>query len=170
MISVGIKIGDGRISDSHKYYGLVYVSSDNRFNAPLKPLESTTYPEEEGEHVYNLGVEDAFDYKVVWFVRGINDISDANTTINRFNGLLFEKAEGSNAKKFKQVEFYNYYKKVKIVGIPSLISEATEFWRDANGVQHDVVLVEWTIRVTKPSLCNFNYTNTIAYDIPDYES
>jgi hypothetical protein len=61
-----------------------------------------------------------------------------------------------DVKIFKQVTFYNDYKKVKIVGIPSLIQQATEFWRDANGKQHDVVCVEWVIRVSKPSLCNFN--------------
>ena len=45
---------------------------------------------------------------------------------------------------------------VKIVGYPSPIEEATDFWRDSRGKQADVVCVEWTINVNDPTLCDFN--------------
>ena len=154
MIKVRLQIDSGEILDTIDGYGLVYVSSDHRFGAPIKEFEKTSYPEQEGEHIIAKTVSDAFDYKVTWFIKANGEIYNANFLIGRFNSRLYTEENG--IKSFHQVTFYNDYKKVKIVGTPSLIQEATEFWRDANGKQHDVVCVEWTIRVTKPSLCNFN--------------
>lgn len=156
MIKVRLKIADGAILDTVDGYGLVYVSSDHRFEAPLKEFEKTSYPEEEGEHILAKTVSDAFDYKVTWFIKADGSLDNANAVIARFNSLLYTQ-EG-DVKTFKQVTFYNDYKKVKIVGTPTLIQEATEFWRDSQGKQHDVVCVEWVIRVSKPSLCDFNFT------------
>lgn len=154
MIKVRLQIGNGDILDTIDGYGLVYVSSDNRFEAPIKEFEKTSYPEQAGENIIAKTVSDAFDYKVTWFVKADGSLGNANAIIARFNSLLY--TQDGDIKTFKQVTFYNDYKKVKIVGIPSLIQEATEFWRDANGMQHDVVCVEWEIRVSKPRLCDFN--------------
>lgn len=156
MIRVRLQIGDGEILDTIDGYGLVYVSSDHRFEAPLKEMEKTTYPEQEGENSLGKTVSDAFGYKVEFFIESRQNINSANQVIYNFNRLLYDM--DGDVKIFKQVTFYNDYKKVKIVGIPSLIQEATEFWRDANGKQHDVVCVEWVIRVSKPSFCDFNLT------------
>ena len=156
MIKVRLQIADGDILDTADNYGLVYISADSRFSAPIKQREVTTYPEQEGENISAKTVDDAFDYKIVWFVKADGSLGNANGVIARFNSLLYTQ-EG-DVKTFKQVTFYNDYKKVKIVGIPSPIQEATEFWRDAQGTQHDVVCVEWVIRVSKPSLCDFNLT------------
>lgn len=154
MIKVRLQIGDGDILDTIDGYGLMYVSSDNRFEAPIKEFDKTSYPEREGENIIAKTVSDAFDYKVTWFIKADGSLDNANAFIANFNALLYNQVVG--IKTFKQVTFYNDYKKVKIVGTPSLIQEATEFWRDANGKQHDVVCVEWTIRVSRPSLCDFN--------------
>lgn len=156
MIRVRLQIGDGEILDTMDGYGLVYVSSDHRFEAPIKEFEKTSYPEQEGENISAKTVDDAFDYKVTWFVKANGSLGNANAVIAKFNALLYDKVD--DIKTYKQVAFYNDYKKVKIVGTPSPIQEATEFWRDANGKQHDVVQVEWIIRVSKPSLCDFNLT------------
>ena len=59
-------------------------------------------------------------------------------------------------KTYHQVTFYNDYKRHKIVGYPNEIPEATDFWRDHRNQVEDIVIIEWTIRVTKPSLCDFN--------------
>ena len=40
------------------------------------------------------------------------------------------------------------------------MSEATDFWRDSTGKTHDIVLMEWVIRVDKPSECDFNLSTT----------
>ena len=154
MIKVRLQIDDGDILDTIDAYGLVYVSSDHRFEAPIKEFDKTSYPEQEGENIIAKTVSDAFDYKVKWFVKADGKLANANAVIARFNSRLYTQ-EGY-VKSFKRVTFYNDYKKVKIVGTPSLIQDATEFWRDANGKQHDVVCVEWVIRVSKPSLCDFN--------------
>ena len=156
MIRVRLQIGDGNIADTADNYGLVYISADSRFDAPIKAFEKTSYPEEEGEHILNKTVSDAFDYKVTWFIQANGSLGNANAVIAKFNTLLYDQVD--DIKTFKQVTFYNDYKKVKIVGTPSPIQEATDFWRDAKGKQHDVVCVEWVIRVSKPSLCDFNLT------------
>ena len=154
MIRVRLQIDDGEILDTADKYGLVYVEGDRRFEAPIKPFEKTSYIEQEGENIHAVTVSDAFDYKVTWFIKADGSLGNANKVIARFNSQIYTQ-EG-HLKKFKQVSFYDDYKKVKIVGTPSLISEASEFWRDQRGKQHDVVCVEWIIRVSKPSLCDFN--------------
>ena len=154
MIKVRLQIGDSDIVDTIDGYGLVFVSSDNRFEAPIKEFEKTVYPEQEGENIHPVAVSDAFDYKVTWFVKADGSLGNANAVIAKFNSLLY--TQDGDIRTFKQVSFYNDYKKVKIVGTPSPIQEATEFWRDQSGKQHDVVCVEWVIRVSKPSLCVFN--------------
>lgn len=156
MIKVRLQIANGDILDTADNYGLVYLSADSRFAAPIKEFEKTSYPEQEGENISTKTVDDAFDYKVTWFVKANGSLDNANAVIARFNSLLYTQED--DIKTFIQVTFYNDYKKVKIVGTPSPIQEATEFWRDTQGKQHDVVQVEWVIRVSKPSLCDFNLT------------
>lgn len=156
MIKVRLKIGDGEILETSSAYNLVFISSDNRFSAPIKEREKSSYSEQEGENLSRKSVDDAFDYKTTWFIKANGSLDNANAIIAQFNEMLYTQMTDSDVKIFKQVEFYNDYKKVKIVGIPSPIIEANEFWRDASGVQHDVVAVDWVIRVDKPSLCDFN--------------
>ena len=154
MLRVRLKIGSGSVADTQTY-GLVYLSADHRFAAPTKGFETSAYPEEGGEHILNKTVDDAFDYKVKFFIQATT-LSNANAKIKAFNDLLYTQASGQDTKVFNEVTFYNDYKKVKIVGYPQPIQEATEFWRDTTDTQYDVVVVEWTIRVVKPSLCDFN--------------
>ena len=156
MIRVQLQIANGEILDTADNYGLVYISADSRFSAPIKEFEKTSYPEQEGENISAKTVDDAFDYKVTWFIKADGSLGNANAVIAKFNALLYDQVDG--IKTFKRVTFYNDYKGVKIVGTPFPIAEATEFWRDAQGKQHDVVQVEWVIRVSKPSLCDFNLT------------
>lgn len=156
MIKVRLQIANGDILDTADKFGLVYISADSRFDAPIKEFEKTSYPEQEGENIIAKTTSDAFDYKVAWFIKADGSVDNANAVIARFNSLLYTQED--DIKIFNQVTFYNDYKKIKIVGTPSPIQEATEFWRDANGKQHDVVCVEWMIRVSKPSLCDFNLT------------
>ena len=154
-----MKIGSGNVVDSTTY-GLVYLDSDKRVGAEIKSFESTSYPEEEGEHVIPKAVDAPFDYKVKFFIQA-DSLNNANAKIKAFNDALFDYQLDSNSqptdvKVFKQVEFYNDYKRHKIVGYPQPMAEATEFWRDGSNQVNDVVVVEWTIKVNKPSLCNFS--------------
>lgn len=153
MITARINI-DGTVRDT-QYYGLVYLDSDKRLAAPTKGFEATSYPEEEGEHILPKTVDDAFDYVVKFFIKA-DTLQTANAKIAAFNSALYTQEEVGGVKTYKQVAFYNDYKRHKIVGYPQPISEAETFWRDPENQVHDVVVVEWTIRVTKPSLCNFN--------------
>lgn len=156
MITVRLKIGDGNGDPvDTQTYGLIYLDSDKRVGAPTKGFEKTAYPEEEGEHIIPKTVDDAFDYTVKFFVQGTS-LEDANAKIDAFNALLYTQEQGSDIKEFKQVEFYNDYKRHKIVGYPQPIAEAQDFWRDRRNQINDVVIVEWTIRVIKPSDCDFS--------------
>lgn len=152
MITVRLKIGSGSIVDTQTL-GLIYLDSDKRTGAPSKGFESTSYPEEEGEHIIPKTVDAAFDYKVKFFVQGTS-LEDANAKIDAFNQSLYTKS--GDVKTYYPVEFYNDYKRHKIVGYPSEIAEATDFWRDRTNQVNDVIVVEWTIRVNKPSLCDFS--------------
>ena len=82
-----------------------------------------------------------------------------------FEATSYPEEEGEHIlpnglKEYYPVTFYNDYKRHKIVGYPTEIAEAQEFWRDKSNQINDVVVVEWTIRVNKPSLCDFNLTTT----------
>lgn len=155
MIKVRLQIADGAIEDTADKYGLVYLSADNRLAAPTKGYEVSKYIEQPGSNIIPKTVDDEFDYLVKFFVKADGDIGNANAVIASFNSLLYTNDQ-DNIKTFKQVTFYNDYKKVKIVGYPNPIAEATDFWRDSKGNAADVVCVEWTIKVNNPTLCDFN--------------
>lgn len=154
MLKARIKIGNGATVDTMTY-GLVYLDSDKRVGAPSKGFETTAYPEEEGEHILAKTVDAAFDYVVKFFIQA-DSLANANDKIAAFNAMLYTQASGSDTKEYKTVEFYNDYKRHKIVGYPHPIDEAQEFWRDQTNQLSDIIVVEWTIRVVKPSLCDFN--------------
>lgn len=155
MINVRLQIGSGEIVDTVEAYGLVYLDSDKRVGAQSKGFEATSYPEEEGEHIIPYSVDAAFDYKVKFFVQATS-LANANQRISAFNEALHGTPDEKGLKEYYQVTFFNDYKRHKIVGYPSEISEATEFWRDRTNQVNDVVVIEWTIRVNKPSLCDFS--------------
>lgn len=155
MLRVRLKIGaNGAVYDTEEHWGFIYLDSDKRVGADSKGFESTSYPEEEGEHIIPKTVDAAFDYNVKFFIQATS-LENANDKIAAFNASLYTQDSGSDVKEYKQVTFYNDYKRHKIVGYPSPITEATEFWRDTKNQVNDVVVIEWTIRVTKPSLCEF---------------
>lgn len=157
MIKSRIKIEDGEIFDFESLFGFIQVNSDNIFGAPVKPFEQTSYPEKAGVNILPLTVEDTFEYKVSFFISAKGGLETANWKISEFNEVITSVEDG--LKRVKQITFYNDYKKVKIVGYPTPISNATEFWRDSSGRLHDVVCVELKIKVTDPALCNFNLDN-----------
>lgn len=165
MLTARIKIGGGDEVDT-RTYGLIYLDSDKVVGPQSKGFESTQYPEEEGEHVIPKTVDAPFDYKVKFFIDPSVPAgqSPADYTVSQkiraFNEALFNYAldpggQETSVKEYKKVEFYNVYKRHKIVGYPKEISEATEFWRDPSNQLNDIVVVEFTIRVVKPSECNF---------------
>ena len=155
MIKVRLQIAGEEIKDTASEYGLVYLEADSIFAAPVKGFEKSSYPEQPGTNLDPKTGDDEFEYKVKFFVKADGELENANEKIEAFNSLLYTK-DANNIKTFKQVTFYNDYKKVKIVGYPSPIKEATDFWRDSRGKQADVVCVEWTIMVNDPTLCDFN--------------
>lgn len=153
MIKARIKIGDGDICDITDKYGLVYLNGDKRFSAPIKEFEESTYPEQSGKNIIPKTTDEAFEYKVEFFIKTDN-LTRANKKITKFNSELYTQ-EG-DVKTFKQVTLYDDYKGVIIVGYPKPMSEATEFWRDRRGRTADVVCCGFIIKVNKPNLCIFD--------------
>ena len=156
MLTARIRIGNRELVDTRDY-GLVYLSSDNIMGPPAKPMEETSYPEQEGVNISPKTVDDAFDYKVTFFVQAGN-LDTVNEKIRLFNSLLYSQKPNSDVKTFNKVVFYNDYKRQKIVGYPKPISDAKDFWRDKRNMLNDIAIVEFTIRVVKPSECLFNNT------------
>ena len=160
MIKARLQIEGGDILDTVKGYGLWYLDADERLEAPTKGFEFTSYAEEAGQHTDAKTVQDSFDYKVKFLVQAKNsDIENANIIIRDFNQRLYTKEADTDVRKYKQVTFYNDLNRVKIVGYPHPISEATDFWRDKHGNIADAVEIEFTITVTDPILCDFALTD-----------
>lgn len=160
MIKVSIKIGNGNANDSYETYGFIYVSADHRYAAPYKDMEKTSYPEEEGEYIFNKVVDEAFDYKVKFLVDGSGEsgasILRVNDRITAFNNAVSSLSNG--VRTLTPITLYNPSRKVKIVGYAKPIDSASDFWITSKGIVTDAAMVELTIRVNKPSLCDFNYT------------
>lgn len=155
MINVRIQIGDGAIEDTFTAHKLIYKESDHRVEAPIKKRDVTSYAEEAGEHADPRTVQDAFDYKVTFIIDGQNtDLANVNAIIAAFNAKLYTQPANSDIRTYKEVTFYNDYKRVKIVGLPEPIAECKELYRTLNG--YDCAIVEFTIRVSDPTKCDFN--------------
>lgn len=154
MIRVDIQIGNGKVEDSYDKWGFIYLSSDNRFEAPLKAFDKISYPEDAGEIVDARTVPDAFDYVVKFLVETPNnDYNNANEKIAEFNRALWSYGLYQDMRQYQQITIYNPYKRVKIVGIPEPIAEIKDFYRNRT----DCAVFELKIRVNDPTLCNFNY-------------
>ena len=123
MITSRIQIAGGQILDTYKGYGFIYMSADNRTEAPIKKRDVTSYAEEAGEHTDPRTVQDAFDYKVKFLIEAPNqNLVNANTRIAAFNKALYTQQSNSDVRTYKEVTFYDDYKRVKIVGLPEPLS------------------------------------------------
>lgn len=154
MINVRIKIGDGEIQDTFAAHKLIYINADNRTEAPIKKRDSSSGPEEPGEHIDRRTVQDAFDYTVQFIIDGQDkNLKRVSEIVASFNKKLYTQAADSNIRTYKEVTFYNDFKPCKIVGIPSPIAEPKEFKKHKDGFEY--ALVELVIRVADPTKCNF---------------
>lgn len=155
MIGVRIQIGDGEIQDMFTAHKLIYKDSDNRTEAPVKKRDTTSYAEESGEHTDPRTVQDVFDYKVRFVIDTQDtDMASANAIIAAFNRKLYTQEANSDIRTYKEVTFYNDFKRVKIVGLPEPIAEPKAMRRSKNG--YDFAEVEFVIHVSNPKLCDFN--------------
>ena len=155
MINVRIKIGDGAIEDMFTAHKLIYMDADNRTEAPIKKRDVTTYAEQAGDNTDPRAVQDAFDYKVRFIIDGQNTtLANVNATIAAFNAKLYTQPANSDIRTYKEVTFYNDFKRVKIVGLPEPIAEPKEMKRSRNGF--DFAEVEFLIHVSDPTKCDFN--------------
>lgn len=154
MINVRIKIGDGAIEDTFTAHKLIYIGADNRTEAPIKKRDASSYVEQAGENTDPRTVQDAFDYKVRFIIDGQNtSLANVNAVIAAFTRKLYTQSAGSDIRTYKEVTFYNDFRRVKIVGLPEPIAEPTKMSRSKNG--YDFAEVEFVIHVSDPTKCNF---------------
>ena len=158
MITSRIRIeGDSTIYDMYQKFGFIYKDSDTIFSPPEKKRDSTSYAEEHGEHSYNKTVYDAFDYNVSFVISTPNrNLLNANSKVKAFNDAIRSTSAVSDVLTCKTVEFYNDYKRCKIVGIPEVIETAKTFYRRSDGSVLDCAEVSLKIHVTAPLLCEFD--------------
>lgn len=143
--------------DSYAEFGFIYLESDHRTAPPEKKRETTTYAEQEGENVDPRTVDDVFDYKVKFLIETPNtNMDNANAKIKAFNDLIRVVDPVTGIKTCRRVTLINYFKRVKIVGIPEVIAEPKDFYRRYRGDALDCVQIELVIHVDKPSLCDFS--------------
>lgn len=155
MIQSRLQIADGDILNLYDGYKLIHMETDTRFEAPIKKRDTTSYAEEAGEHTDPRTVQDAFDYKVTFIVEAPNkNLTNANAVIDEFNRKLY--TQDGEIRTYKEITFYNDFKRIKIVGLPEPIQEAKSLYRRQNGEVMDCAQVEWTIRVSDPTKCDFN--------------
>lgn len=154
FIRVRIKIGDGAIEDTFTAHKLIYMEADHRTEAPIKKRDESSYVEQAGVNIDRRTVQDAFDYKVTFIIDGQNtNLNNVNAIVAAFNAKLYTQPEDSDIRTYKEVTFYNDFKRVKIVGIPEPIAEPKEIKRSRNGF--DFAEVELVIHVSDPTKCNF---------------
>lgn len=154
FIRVRIKIGDGAIEDTFTAHKLIYKESDNRTEAPIKKRDVSSYVEQAGDNTDPRTVQDAFDYKVTFIIDGQNtNLANVNAIVAAFNAKLYTQPANSDIRTYKEVTFYNDFKRVKIVGLPEPIAEPKEMKRSRNGF--DFAQVELVIHVSDPKKCNF---------------
>lgn len=157
MITCRIQIQDGPVLDTYEGHRLIYKESDNRTEAPIKKRDATSYLEQAGENIDPRTVQDAFDYKVQFIIEAPNkNLQNANAIIAAFNKKIYTQPANSDIRIYKEITFYNDYKRVKIVGIPEPIAEPKELYRRQNGDAMDCAIVELTIHVSDPAKCDFN--------------
>lgn len=153
----GYVLSDCPIYDTFEEFGFIYIESDHRTAPPEKKRETTTYAEQEGENTDLRTVDDVFDYKITFLIECPNtNKENANAKIKKFNDAIRKIDHNTGIKTCKHIALYNDYKRVMIVGIPEVIAEPKEFYRDRNNTVLDCVLVELTIHVDTPSLCDFS--------------
>lgn len=155
MINVRIQIGDGAIEDTFTAYKLIYMEADHRTEAPIKKRDVTTYAEQAGDNTDPRTVQDAFDYKAQFIIDGQNrNLENVNAIVAAFNKKLYTQPSNSDIRTYKEVTFYNDFKRVKIVGLPEPIAEPKEMKRSKKG--YDFAEVEFVIHVSDPTKCDFN--------------
>ncbi|MCZ2855505.1 MAG: hypothetical protein O2U62_00260 [Candidatus Bathyarchaeota archaeon] len=143
------------MEDTFAAHKLIYLSADNRTEAPIKKRDASSYAEQAGDNVDRRTVQDSFDYKVTFIIDGQNtDLDNVNAIIAAFNRKLYTQPADSDIRTYKEVAFFNDFKRVKIVGIPEPIAEPKEMKRSRNGF--DFAEVEFVIHANDPTKCDFN--------------
>lgn len=157
MIKSLIKIGNADVADFFSKFGFIYVDADERTAPDEKESESTSYAEEDGEHLDPRTVYAPFDYTAKFLIEAPNkDLDNVNAKIRAFNDAIRVVSSSSDVRRKVQVEFFNLLNRVKIVGYPNLIASPSEVYHSNRYGELDFAIVELKIHVSQPQLCDFS--------------
>lgn len=155
MISSSIEI-DKVVYDFYDSFGFIYIGADKRTAPDEKEDAVTSYAGEAGEHRDGRTCYAPFDYKAEFLVEAkCQKLDNVNTKIRDFNRAIRETTSGNEVMKRREITFYNLYDRVKITGVPQLISEPTELYHSPTLGVIEYAKVELVIRVTDPRKCDF---------------
>jgi hypothetical protein len=155
MYKLEIQFSNGVKQNMFSAYGVKYASVTERYlSAPTYDFPTVSYPEG-GENIYPKTTYKPFDYKLKLSISAPNqNTTNANVVVNNLNRAMRDESDGMLT--YKQVTLWDYRNRCMIVGTPSSISQPTTFWRDEQG--EDLAVIELSIHVSDPSLCDFELT------------
>ncbi|MCM1295793.1 MAG: hypothetical protein NC311_09655 [Muribaculaceae bacterium] len=143
--------------DVQSVFGFIYADADERTAPDEKEDAVSNYAEQPGENRDGRVVDAPFDYTVIFVVEAPNkDLTNANAKISDFNNRIRGRIDDTDIKRKKEITFYNYLNRVKIVGYPDVIAKPTKVWHSDVYGELDYAKIELKIRVTDPSKCDFN--------------
>lgn len=142
--------------DFYDAFGFIYLGADRRTAPDEKEDAVTNYAGEHGEHRDGRTCYAPFDYKAEFLIEAkCQNLDNVNTKIREFNSAIREQIPGSAVMRKKKIIFYNHDDRVRIVGVPQLISEPTELYHSPRLGAMECAKVELVIRVTDPDECDF---------------
>lgn len=155
MIRSSIEI-EKVVYDFYDEFGFLYLGADKRTAPDEKEDAVTSYAGEAGEHRDGRTCYAPFDYKAEFLVEAkCQKLDNVNTKIKAFNDAIRKKVSDGGIMRKEEVTFYNYDDRVKITGIPQLISEPTELYHSPSLGEIEYAKIELVIRVTDPRKCDF---------------
>jgi hypothetical protein len=156
MIKSSIQIESGAVRDFYEAFGFIYLDADERTAPDEKEDAVSSYAEEPGEHRDGRTVDAAFDYTARFLIEAKGtDTDNINKKIAAFNNAVREQIPQSSVKRKKEIAFYNYNNRCKIVGTAEVIAVPKEAQYAHRAGLSDFADVELKIRVKDPRKCDF---------------
>lgn len=130
-------------------FDMYLIDSPDIISSPIKAYEIEQYPESNGYNIYPYTTQDGFEYKVSLVYYG--EEGTANAKISQLKAKMFDNSQ--TPMKAKEVELWNKYKGVLIVGYMKSLDGVDSEFDDSS----DAWFFDLTIQVSDPTKCNFNY-------------
>lgn len=157
---IKIKIDNGELIDLVEQYDFHLLESPAQITPHIREYDKQSYPEHSGEEIDRRTVYEPFDYKISLGYWGSEE--SANENIRHFFDSMFSKS--GDILIAKDIELFNEYKNVKMIGIAEKWDEQT--YRIAG--EKGLITFDFVLRVSDPmtleSIVTKDYTDDFDYD------